>query len=86
VTEQQRPAADGPEIENLMAEGRAFPPDPAFAAQANAGPDLYAAADADYEAFWADLAERKLLWNEPFARTSFIMSRSAATTCRGINA
>jgi acetyl-CoA synthetase len=52
-----------------MAEGRAFPPDPAFAAQANAGPDLYAAADADYEAFWADLAERKLLWNEPFART-----------------
>ena len=26
----QHPMADGPEIENLMAEGRTFPPDPAF--------------------------------------------------------
>ena len=62
MTDQQRPAAAGPEIENLMAEGRTFPPDPAFSAQANAGPDLYARADADFEAFWAELAREKLRW------------------------
>jgi len=30
-----------PEIENLLAEGRTYPPDPAFTAQANATADLY---------------------------------------------
>ena len=69
MTEQQRPSTGGPEIENLQAEGKTFPPDPAFAAQANAGPDLYVTADQDYEAFWADLAREKLLWNEPFTTT-----------------
>jgi acetyl-CoA synthetase len=69
VTEEQRPAAGGPEIENLMAEGQTFPPDPAFVAQANAGPDLYLTADEDYETFWADLAETKLDWFEPFEKT-----------------
>ena len=69
MTDQQRPAVAGPEIENLMAEGQTFPPDPAFSAQANAGPDLYARADADFEAFWAALARQKLRWSEPFATT-----------------
>jgi len=69
VTDEQRPAAGGPEIEHLMAEGRTFPPDPAFRAAANAGPDIYARAEADPEAFWADLARRKLRWMEPFSRT-----------------
>ena len=46
-------AHDGPEIENLFAENRTFPPDPAFTAQANATAALYAEAEADYEAFWA---------------------------------
>jgi acetyl-CoA synthetase len=69
VTEQQRPADSGPEIENLMGEGQSFPPSPEFQAQANAGPDLYVTADADYEAFWADLARQKLRWNEPFTET-----------------
>ncbi|CAN5666465.1 acetate--CoA ligase [soil metagenome] len=68
MTEEQPPAT-GPEIENLLAEGRTFPPDPAFAAQANAGPDLYVQAEEDYERFWADLAREKLLWNEPFTKT-----------------
>ncbi len=36
--EGQRPE-QGAEIENLMGEGRRFPPDPAFAAQANATAD-----------------------------------------------
>jgi acetyl-CoA synthetase len=69
VTDQQRPVSAGPEIENLMAEGRTFPPDPAFAAQANAGPDLYARADADFEAFWAELARQRLRWQTPFSTT-----------------
>jgi acetyl-CoA synthetase len=68
VTEEQRPAAPGPEIENLMAEGRSFAPDPAFSAQANAGPDVYTRADEDYEAFWADLAREKLTWDKPFTK------------------
>lgn len=36
MSEEQRPAAGGPEIENLMAEGRSFPPSQEFMAQANA--------------------------------------------------
>ena len=48
-------AQGGPEIENLLAERRTFPPDPAFAAQANATAALYEAAEADY-----DLAGRTL--------------------------
>jgi acetyl-CoA synthetase len=69
VTDEQRPAATRPEIENLMAEGRTYPPDPAFTARANAGPELYARADADFEAFWGDLARRKLRWQRPFSTT-----------------
>ncbi len=42
-------AQGGPEIENLLAEERTFPPDPAFVAQANATADLYEAAEADYD-------------------------------------
>ncbi len=69
MTDQQRPTAGGPEIENLMAEGRVFPPDAAFSAEANAGPELYALAEEDYERFWSDLARQKLRWMEPFSRT-----------------
>ena len=39
-----------------------FPPDPAFAAQANATADLYAEAEADFEAFWARLARERIDW------------------------
>jgi acetyl-CoA synthetase len=69
VTDEQRPAAGGPEIESLMAEDRTFPPPPAFRAQANAGPELYVRADEDYQAFWSDLARRKLTWQVPFTKT-----------------
>ena len=68
MTEQQRPGSAGPEIENLMGEGQSFPPDPAFVAQANAGPDLYVQADEDYEAFWADRARETLSWSKPFTK------------------
>ena len=65
-------------IEALMQEGRTFPPPPAFAARATITDEgIYARADADYEAYWAEQAAhldwftpwRKVLeWNEPFAK------------------
>jgi acetyl-CoA synthetase len=58
-----------PEIENLLAESRTFPPEPAFAAQANATADLYAEADADFEAFWAKRAREGIDWSKPFTTT-----------------
>ena len=69
MTDEQRPGAGGPEIENLMAEERTYPPSQEFMAQANAGPDLYLTAEEDFETFWADLAEQKLDWFEPFEKT-----------------
>ena len=42
------PTQSSPEIENLLAETRSFPPDPSFTAQANATTDLYTEADADF--------------------------------------
>jgi acetyl-CoA synthetase len=56
-------------IENLLAEDRTFPPDPAFTAQANAKADLYAQAEADPVEFWARLARERLDWDEPFTKT-----------------
>ena len=44
-------AKTGPAIENLLLEQRKFPPDPAFAAQANAQPAIYDEAERDYVAF-----------------------------------
>src|SRR3954468_2280689 len=63
------PPAPSPEIENLMAESRTFPPDPAFAAQANATADLYIEAEADFEEFWATRARQLLDWSTPFSTT-----------------
>ncbi|HEY6057458.1 MAG TPA: acetate--CoA ligase [Candidatus Limnocylindrales bacterium] len=57
------------EIENLLAENRTFPPDPAFAADANATADLYGLAERDFEAFWAHLARERISWYTPFGRT-----------------
>ncbi|HXR26370.1 MAG TPA: acetate--CoA ligase [Candidatus Baltobacteraceae bacterium] len=57
------------EIENLLAEHRTFPPDPAFAAQANAKQALYAEAERDPEAFWARIARERISWSTPFETT-----------------
>jgi acetyl-CoA synthetase len=57
------------EIENLLAENRMFPPDPAFAAQANAKQGLYAEAERDPEAFWARIARERISWSTPFETT-----------------
>src|ERR671914_294125 len=58
-----------PEIEALLAERRTFPPDPAFAAQANAQPGLYDEAERDFEAFWGKLARERISWSKPFDTT-----------------
>jgi len=58
-----------PEIEALYGEGQAFPPDPAFAAQANAKSELYEGAARDPEAFWARIAREKVSWSKPFEKT-----------------
>jgi acetyl-CoA synthetase len=58
-----------PEIENLLAERRTFPPDPAFTAQANATADLYDEAARDPAEFWARIARETVTWNEPFETT-----------------
>ncbi len=63
------PADANAEIENLLAEDRRFPPDPAFTAQANAQAGVYLEAEADVEAFWAKLARERIDWNEPFHTT-----------------
>ena len=58
-----------PEIEALYGEGQAFPPDPAFAAQANATAALYEEADRDNEGFWAKVARETISWTKPFGTT-----------------
>src|SRR3954462_18310 len=58
-----------PEIEALYGEGQSFPPDAAFAAQANARADLYEEADRDYEAVWARIARERISWSKPFEKT-----------------
>jgi acetyl-CoA synthetase len=55
-------------IEALLEESRRFPPDPGFAARANAADEIYAQAERDYAEFWASWA-RKLEWIKPFTKT-----------------
>ncbi|MGL4176892.1 MAG: acetate--CoA ligase [Dermatophilaceae bacterium] len=43
-----------------------FAPDPAFAAQANGTADLYDAASADHEGFWAQQARERIAWASDF--------------------
>ena len=62
-------AHGGPEIENLLAERRTFPPDPDFAAQANATAALYDEAAADYVGFWDRQARERLSWFTPYGET-----------------
>ena len=44
-------------------------PTPEFAAQANGQADLYDAAAADFEGFWADQARQRLTWAKDFDQT-----------------
>jgi acetyl-CoA synthetase len=65
-------------LDSLLTEDRTFPPPPEFTARANAAdPRIYARADADPEAYWAEWAhkldwftpwERVLDWQPPYAK------------------
>lgn len=65
-------------IDALLHETRIFKPSPEFVAQANINdPTIYERASADFEAFWAECAERLewfekwhtvLEWNPPYAK------------------
>jgi len=53
-------------LENLLREDRSFPPSTAFAGAANARPEVYAEAEADFEAFWMRQALERVDWfDEP---------------------
>jgi acetyl-CoA synthetase len=54
-------------LSNLSTESRSFPPSAEFAAQANATEEMYARADADREAFWAEQADQ-LHWERRWDR------------------
>ena len=56
-------------LHNLVHEGQAFPPPPAFAAHANGTADLYDKAASDHEGFWADQARTYLTWSTPFTQS-----------------
>ena len=56
-------------IDSLQHESRRFPPSAAFTANANATPELVAAAKADRLGFWADQARSLLHWHTPFTQT-----------------
>ena len=56
-------------LENLSHESRYFPPSAEFAAQANGKTELYDAAAADYEGFWAARARSCLTWSKDFDKT-----------------
>jgi acetyl-CoA synthetase len=49
-------------IENLMSEERLFPPSEQFAAQANAGPEVYEKAEEDWLGFWKEQALDRITW------------------------
>ncbi len=81
----------GEALSNLSHEERRFPPPEDLAAQANVTADTYAAADADFEAFWAEQADR-LSWdtkptetldwsNPPFAKWYADGRLNAAYNC-----
>ncbi|GGC80920.1 acetyl-coenzyme A synthetase [Tersicoccus solisilvae] len=56
-------------MDNLSHEDRSFTPDPAFARDAVAQKTLYAEADADRLAFWAEQARELLTWDTDFTQT-----------------
>jgi acetyl-CoA synthetase len=60
----------GKNIESVLLEERSFPPSPQFTAKAGLKAadlqKLRKAAAADHEGFWADLARKELVWQEPF--------------------
>jgi len=55
--------------DDLLTRGRAFAPDPDFAARATAGPELAEEAGRDRLAFWARQAHERVSWERPPTET-----------------
>jgi acetyl-CoA synthetase len=55
----------GQSIDTLLLEERRYPPPPGFAAQANAGADIY---ERDFDEFWAAMGRERVSWYTPFDR------------------
>jgi acetyl-CoA synthetase len=55
----------GQAIETMFLEERRYPPSPEFAAQANAGPDVY---ERDFDEFWESEGRERVSWFEPFTK------------------
>ncbi|GAB2514394.1 acetate--CoA ligase [Microbacterium petrolearium] len=56
------------QIDHLLDEDRRFAPDPAFAANAVAKPELYKRAKTDREGFWSEQSRELLHWSTPFTQ------------------
>ena len=78
------------QLDTLLSEQRRFPPDPAFAAQANATRALYEAGARDPVEFWAEQArtldwirpwDRALEWTPPHAKWFVGGQLNAAANC-----
>jgi acetyl-CoA synthetase len=52
-------------IETMLLEERRYPPDPEFAAQANAQPEIY---ERDFDELWETEARERVTWFEPFTK------------------
>ena len=50
-------------IDTMLLEERRYPPDPAFAAQANAQPEIY---ERGFEEFWESEGRERVTWFQPF--------------------
>ena len=50
-------------IDTLFLEERRYPPDPAFAATANATGEIY---ERDFDEFWDTSAKERVSWLEPY--------------------
>jgi acetyl-CoA synthetase len=55
----------GKTIDTLLLEERRYPPEPAFAAQANAQPEIY---ERDFDELWDTEGRERLSWFEPFTK------------------
>jgi acetyl-CoA synthetase len=53
-----------PAIETMFLEERRYPPEPGFAAQANAQPEIY---ERDFGEFWEAEGRERVTWFEPFS-------------------
>jgi acetyl-CoA synthetase len=56
-------------LSTVLHEAHSFEPSEELAAAANGKAELYAAADADFEGFWAEQARRYVTWGKDFDAT-----------------